>query len=155
VDEFAEVLTSSRRSLVASLQGRDDSTDKSLEILNSYLDNLYRLRKSIDLSSTSLVGEDAFKFDVDPIYEWRGHLTGEVLFFGSSTLMYELIMVLHCKAVLHHQKAKSLIALDAISQLSEAGKQLLAAACIMNGICGYLSTGILDTKLNNKMQNPP
>lgn len=147
-------MTTSRSILVSSLQDKEDSADKSLEKLNLYLENLRRLIKSVD-KSTSAVGEEVFKFDLEPIYEWRGHLTGESLFFGSNSLMYELIMVLHCKAILHHQKAKSLIALDVVSQVSEAGKQLLAAASLMNGICGYLSTGILNTKLNNKMQNPP
>jgi len=154
VAEFAEILTSSRRALVSSLQGREDSADQSLEILNPYLENLLRFSKSIDLS-TSAAGEDIFKFDIDPIYEWRGHLTGESLFFGTNSLIYELIMVLHTKAILYHQKARNLIALDVISQLAEAGKHLLTAASIMNGICRYLTTEILPAKLNNKVQNPP
>jgi hypothetical protein len=74
----------------------------------------------------------------------------------STQLTFEKIMLLHAKAVLHHEKAKKLLSLDVVGMLSEAGKQLLLAASIMDYICNLIPAAkISSQRLNKQLPNPP
>ena len=74
----------------------------------------------------------------------------------STQLTFEKIMLLHAKAVLHHEKAKKLLSLDVVGMLSEAGKQLLIAASIMDYICNLITAAkISSQRLNKQLPNPP
>lgn len=132
--------------------------ESSLERVDAYLPELRRLMQSIDLSATSGVkegGSDVFKLDKDLSFEWRGHMTGEIAFFTSTSLQFELLMVLHCKAALHHMKAVSLLTLDSIGMLPEAGKNLVLAASIMDFICAKIADGTFNIRFHPKLANPP
>ena len=128
-----------------------------MEKIDRYIALFNLFSKSIEVSQlASPSGIDMFRFDQELIFEWRGHLTGESVFFTSSQLVFEKIMLLHTKAVLHHEKAKNLLSLDIVGMLSDAGKQLLLAASIMDYICNLISLAKIGSqRLNKQFPNPP
>ena len=133
-----------------------DAADASLQKVDEYLTLLIRFIASLEASKFAVYdGLDVFRLDHELTFEWRGHLTGESMFFSSSSLAYEKLMVLHTKAVLHHDKAKAYLQMDVLSLLSEAGKQLLTAASIMDYVANMIPTEHLQQRLNSKVANPP
>jgi hypothetical protein len=72
-------------------------------------------------------------------FSWKGSFTTLADFTQIPVLIYDIVMVLHAKAILHHALAQQLLQSDFDGSLTAAGQQLLAAA----GIMEYLGATLL------------
>lgn len=124
------------------------AVDQKLIAIENYLPNIMLLMNT-------LKAHEKLVFDKTIIFEWRGSMASIEEFFKSSDVVYEVIMVLQTKAILHNQAAKALVETDPVNLVTEAGKHLLNAASVMQYLHENLSsTSLWHRAFNSKMANP-
>jgi hypothetical protein len=118
-----------------------------LTIIEEYLPNLFHLMES-------LKGQNKVRADCDINFEWIGSFVVDMKGFHSTDIIFEILMVMHTKAVIHYSRAKYLIENDILNFLPQAGKDLLAASSTIDYVGKCVSTK-WNKVFNQRIANPP
>lgn len=124
------------------------SIEAIIASVDAYIPLLLRLVTSMTLQKESL------RLDRDLVFEWQGAIGDKMDFFKSNDVVFELLMVYHSKAMLHHRLAISLLEADSTSFLTEAGKHLLTAASVMDHMADKINSGG-GRRFSSRAPNPP
>lgn len=125
------------------------SFEAKLPVVDAYLAALWRLQDSL-LATGGIV-----KADRELAFDWRLYVSGHAEAFRSNEVLFEIIMIMHTKALFHFHVAKNLLESDSVAFLSEAGKHMLSAASAMDYLQQQISSTKWLRKFNYAAQNPP
>ncbi|KAJ1419006.1 BRO1-like domain-containing protein [Ochromonadaceae sp. CCMP2298] len=145
---FVQALGKSRMEVSILLNNMSSLEDK-LASLNTYLVHALRLHELYTRSPESV------KVDRDPEYIWRGCMTlptEQIL--RTNDVLYEVMMLLHTKALVLHNLAKSLVDTDPLAFVADAGKHLLEASSIMTYLGDNISSDKWKRSFSRRLPNP-
>jgi hypothetical protein len=148
--QLMEDLTNSRIRMLAAVSSNGDLAEQ-LIVVEQYLSFVHSLHESL---MVALDAKQNVSCDRDIAFEWTLYLNSRPP-FRSSSLVLEMIMLYHMKAMIHYRTAQNLLQTDYVSCAAEAGKQFLQAASVYD----MLQTNISNTKwarqFHPKEINPP
>lgn len=102
----------------------------------------------------SLLAQGGVKVSQNFVFEWIMYVNGTGESFKSSDMVFELIMVLHLKAILHYYTARNMLEMNVHGFLTDAGKQLLIASSIMDFLGENLTPERWGKPLHHSQPNP-
>lgn len=124
---------------------------EQLAALELYLQAVHSLHESLTIA---LDARQNVACDRDIAFEWTLYLNNRTP-FRSSSLVFEMIMLYHVKAMLHYRSAQQLLNTDYASCASDAGKQFLQAASVYEFLHTNIGNTKWDRKFHPKEPNPP
>lgn len=145
--KFVQTLTQTRNEMSNLLMVAAPNENK-IKSVDVYLYNILRLWDAIN-------ADPKIQLDREMVFEWRGSIDSKADFSKSPDVLFEIIMVLHTKAMLHAITARALVDVDAAAFLSDAGKNLLEASSIMSFLATNIGNGTWKKQFNKRAPNPP
>eukprot|EP01041_Mallomonas_annulata_P001502 gene1502-2897_t len=131
---FMHNLTTSRQIMTNELANPSSTTSARLNTVTQYIPEIYRLLESLNKSESDV------HLDKRLVFEWRGGLIITDTWTPYEEVLYDIIMALHTKALLHNKIAIEAIQTELTNETTVlAGKHFRIAA----GIMSHLSTGVL------------
>jgi len=124
-NDLIEQLAANKSTVMQYLPSPSIGWDAKISAVDNYLSNLYRLRDS-------LTKQGNVRSEKPLIFDWKLYLgTNQNQMFQSYDVVFEIIMTLHQKALMHYYYARQLIDNNLIISLNEGGKQLSTASSVM------------------------
>jgi hypothetical protein len=117
-------LEKSRLKMAKQLELVSATVSEKLDSVNEYLPLIEKL-------FNSLKNQPPVRLDAAMMFHWVGSFSEVENISKFPEIIFEVTMVLHAKAVLHHCLAWYMLNLDLSSNLSSAGQHFLTAAGIM------------------------
>lgn len=145
--QLVQSLTAARSEVISTYQS-NSTIEMKIKAVESYIPYLYRLLESMNATQK-------LTLDKELTFEWLGAISNKGEYFKSHDVLFELIMVLHTKAIFHAIAAFNLVTVDPVTFVTESGKHLLEAASIMNLLAGNISSGTWKRQFNRRLPNPP
>eukprot|EP01032_Pedospumella_encystans_P011349 gene11349-13200_t len=145
--QLVQSLTDARSEMISTYQS-SSTIEVKIKAVENYIPLLYRLLESVNAT-------DKLTLDKELTFEWLGAISNKGEYFKSHDILFELIMVLHTKAIFHAIAAYNLVTVDPLTFVSESGKHLLEAASVMNLLAGHISSGTWRRQFNRRLPNPP
>ncbi|RYG68314.1 hypothetical protein EON64_05475 [archaeon] len=109
--------------MLACLVDKTMNFEQRIEAVDQYLHALRSVHES-------LLTKGGVKVSQNPVFEWTLFVQGGAAeSFKSADMVFELLMLLHLKALLHYYRARGLLSTDSRAFLSEAAKQCLQVQC--------------------------
>ncbi len=127
--ELVTALTNARYEVQTHL-GTSDSPKPILDAIDNYLPLLWHFFSSLE-------NQPPVKIDTPLIFEWKGAISINAIFCAYPDIIYEIIMVLHTKAILLSNYAAEILLSD-IAASNQSGKCFREASGIMSYLSGHL-----------------
>eukprot|EP01039_Chlorochromonas_danica_P007938 gene7938-8757_t len=143
---LVEVVVQARAAMATALVTKGQPHESKMSALDQYLNALFTTYES-------LLAQGGVKVRQSLQFEWVLYQSGTGDVFRSSDMIFELIMLLHVKALLSYYHGRRLLETDIRAFLSEAAKHFLAAASTMDYLVSML-THAWNKKLHASQPNP-
>ena len=129
--ELVGRLYNSRKNLASQLLSSGSSLSDKLHSVDDYI--LY-----IMPFFSSMKSQGSVRLDMEMIFEWTGSFSPGRKSEKFPDIIYEVAMVLHTKAVLHHCLGRQLLYSDPTNNIAAAGQNFHIAAGIMDYLASIL-----------------
>ena len=129
--ELVGRLYNSRKKLASQLLSSSSSLSEKIHSVDDYI--LYVIP-----FFNSMKSQGSVRLDMEMIFEWTGSLSPGRKSEKFPDIIYEVAMVLHTKAVLHHCLGRQLLYSDPTNNVAAAGQNFHTAAGIMDYLASIL-----------------
>ena len=124
-------LYNSRKHLVTQLLSSSASLSEKLHSIDDYIQYVVPF-------FNSMKNQGSVRLDVEMMFEWTGAFSSDRRIQKFPDIIFEVAMVLHTKAVLHHCLGRQLLYSDPTNNVAVAGQNFHAASGIMDYLASIL-----------------